>query len=208
MSKIKIPHRSPRIDMTPMVDLFMLLLTFFMLTASFKPQEAVQVDTPNSISETITPERDIITVFVSKENRVFFNIDDGLDTSQHVRLKVLKGVGAQLRVKFTDEQIKKFVTLASFGMPIKNMPAWLDETDTKAKEAMQIGVPIDSLDNQLAIWVMIARNVNQKAQVAIKGDNDADYKVVKRVLSILQDYKVNKFSLTTTLEKVEVKLDK
>ena len=51
MSKIKLPSKPPKIDMTPMVDLFMLLLTFFMLTASFIPQEAVQVDTPNSISE-------------------------------------------------------------------------------------------------------------------------------------------------------------
>jgi biopolymer transport protein ExbD len=209
MSKIKIPHRSPRIDMTPMVDLFMLLLTFFMLTASFKPQEAVQVDTPSSVSETSrTNEKNLITVFISKDNKVFFNVDDGLDTSQHVRSKVLKGVGEQLRVKFTDEQIKKFVGLASFGMPIKDIPAWLDATDVKEKEAMQVGIPIDSTDNQLAQWVLMARNFNPNADVAIKGDNEADYKVVKRVLNILQDYKVNKFDLTTTLEKIEVKLEK
>ena len=51
MSKIKLAAHQPHIDMTPMVDLFMLLLTFFMLTTSFKPSEAVQVDTPNSVSE-------------------------------------------------------------------------------------------------------------------------------------------------------------
>jgi biopolymer transport protein ExbD len=208
MSKIKIPHRSPRIDMTPMVDLFMLLLTFFMLTASFKPQEAVQVDTPSSISETTSPEKNLITVFVSKDNKVFFNVDDGLDTAQHVRRSVLKGVGEQLRVKFTDEQIKKFVGLASFGMPAKDIPAWIDATDIKAKEAFQTGIPIDSTDNQLAMWVLYARRGNPYAEVAIKGDNEADYKVVKRVLDILQDYEVKKFNLTTTLEKVEVKLEK
>jgi biopolymer transport protein ExbD len=195
--------------MTPMVDLFMLLLTFFMLTASFKPQEAVQVDTPSSISETSrTNEKNLITVFISKDNKVFFNVDDGLDTSQHVRSRVLKGVGQQLRVRFTDEQIKKFVGLASFGMPIKDIPKWLDATDVKEKEAMQVGIPIDSTDNQLAQWVLMARTYNKDADVAIKGDNEADYKVVKRVLNILQDYKVNKFDLTTTLEKVEVKLEK
>ena len=51
MPKIKLPTKSPHIDMTPMVDLFSLLLTFFMLTASFRPQEAAPIDTPNSISE-------------------------------------------------------------------------------------------------------------------------------------------------------------
>jgi len=46
MPKIKLGHKSPRIDMTPMVDLFTLLLTFFILTATFRPQESAAVDTP------------------------------------------------------------------------------------------------------------------------------------------------------------------
>jgi biopolymer transport protein ExbD len=40
MPKIKPPARSPHIDMTPMVDLFSVLLIFLLLTASFRPQEA------------------------------------------------------------------------------------------------------------------------------------------------------------------------
>jgi biopolymer transport protein ExbD len=191
-----------------MVDLFMLLLTFFMLTTTFRPQEAVQVDTPSSISETTTPEHNVITVYIAKDNRVFFNVDDGLDTSQHVRRKVLEGVSKQLRVAFTPLQIKKFVTQASFGMPIDKVPAWIDMQDPKERDKMQTGIPIDSTNNQLAMWILYARQANQEAKVAIKGDNDADYKVVKRVLDILQDYKVNQFNLTTTLQKVEVKLDK
>jgi biopolymer transport protein ExbD len=68
-------------------------------------------------------------------------------------------------------------------------------------------MPIDSTDNQLAMWVLLSRNANQYAEAAIKGDLEADYKTVKRVLDILQDYKINKFNLTTNLEKVEVKLE-
>jgi biopolymer transport protein ExbD len=206
MSKVKMTVRTPKIDMTPMVDLFMLLLTFFMLTTTFRPQEAVQVDTPNSISEAKAPESNVITIAISKDSKVYFGVDEGKDTSQHVRRKVLEAIGKQYRVNFTEQQILKFEKLASFGMPVKDVPKWID-ADQKERDAMQVGIPIDSTDNQLAMWVLFARNANPNAEASIKGDMESDYKVVKRVLDILQDYKINKFSLTTVLEKVEVKLE-
>ena len=55
MPKIKMPKGTPSIDMTPMVDLAFLLVTFFMLTASFRNAEPVTVETPSSISYKIIP---------------------------------------------------------------------------------------------------------------------------------------------------------
>jgi biopolymer transport protein ExbD len=206
MAKIKLPARSPRIDMTPMVDLFMLLLTFFMLTATFKPDEAVSVDTPNSISEKMTPERNIITLFVSKDNKVYFNIDNGSDSSKHVRIEVLENVAKQYNIKFSSQQLDKFEKLASFGLPINKMSNWIDASNQKEREAVTTGIPMDSTDNQLAMWVLYARKANPNASAIIKGDNNADYKTVKKVLDIVQAAGVNKFNLITNLEKVEVKL--
>jgi biopolymer transport protein ExbD len=210
MAKIKVAKGAPRTDMTPMVDMFMLLLTFFMLTATFRPQEPTQVDTPNSISEKITPERNIITVYVGKENKVFFNIDNGEDSTQHIRQKVLADVGRVYNITFTPEQLSKFERMAAFGMPIKNMAAWIDAPSEKERQGLQTGIPVDTVNaatSELANWILYARQSNPKAEATIRGDNTADYKAVKQVLDIFQGAKIDKFNLVTNLEKVEAKLE-
>jgi biopolymer transport protein ExbD len=207
MPKIKAPVRTPHIDMTPMVDLFALLLTFFMLTTSFRPTEAVQVDTPNSVSEKVSPEKDVITILVGKDNKVFLNFDNGLDTTKLIRKEVLLKFAEQFNLKFTDKEIKTFVQSASFGMPADKLRAWLNTEDSKQKEAFQTGIPTDSTDNQLNLWVRFIRIQNPNAEVAIKGDADSDFKAVKHVMDILQENQVNKFNLTTNLMKEEAKLE-
>jgi biopolymer transport protein ExbD len=207
MPKIKLPVKSPHIDMTPMVDLFSLLLTFFMLTSSFRPQEAAIIDTPNSISEKMTPEKNVITILIDKDNKVYMNFDNGLDTTVLIRKEVLSKVAEQLSLKFTDKEIKTFASWTSFGMPAQNLSAWLNTEDSKERGKFQIGMPIDSADNQLNLWVRFIRLQNPNAEVAIKGDANADFKTVKRVMDILQENKVNRFNLTTNLQKEEAKLE-
>ena len=208
MSKLKMPVRSPGVDMTPMVDLFSLLLTFFMLTTSFRPSEAVQVDTPSSISEKQTPEKNVITLLISKDNKVFFNFDNGSDSTTHYRSNLLKSIGEYYKISFTEEELKKFGNLSSFGVPIAKMKDWINASDQKVRDELsKDGIPMDSTarGSELEMWVHFARNTNPQAEAAIKGDIGSDYKVVKKIMDILQDKKINKFNLTTNLEKVEVK---
>jgi biopolymer transport protein ExbD len=207
MGKIKMNKSVPRIDMTPMVDLFCLLLIFFILTARFRPQEAVAVDTPSSISNKLSPDRHIITLTVSKDNMVFFNVDNGIDTSEHLRGNILRAMAYQYQMKFTPEEVRKFEALNSFSLPMSKMKDFINAEDQDARDAMHTGIPMDSTDNQLLYWIRFARNYYNDFEVALKGDRDADYKQVKKVIDILQDNKVNKFNLTTTLEEVEVPLE-
>ncbi len=206
MPKIKATVRTPHIDMTPMVDLFSLLLTFFMLTTSFRPQEAAQIDSPQSVSEKQAPDKDLMTIIISKDGKVFFNIDNGKDSTMHVRADILKEMGEKYHLQFTPKEIDMFSRLAAFGMPIKDLKAWIDAPDSKIREKLQVGMPMDSTNNEFKYWIYTARLKNPNAEVAIKGDGDADYSIVKKVIDLLQENKVNKFNLITNLEKQEVTL--
>ena len=189
--------------MTPMVDMFSLLLTFFMLTSTFRPSEPAVIETPNSVSEKQAPDNDIMTIYVAKDGNVFFNFDNGRDTSSHFRRELLTKMAEQYKITFTPKEIDKFGKLASFGMPIKDLKTWINSDDSKEKELLQTGVPMDSTDNQLAWWVRSARMTNPNAEVAIKGDAETEYVKIKKVMDLLQENNVNKFNLVTNLMKQE-----
>ena len=75
MPKHKKKRLGVRIDMTPMVDVVLLLLTFFMMTTQFKPPEDVEVIIPSSHSEFKLPESNILMVYVTKEGKTFLGVD-------------------------------------------------------------------------------------------------------------------------------------
>ena len=83
MPKFKKTRIGVRIDMTPMVDVAFLLLTFFMLTTSFKPPEEVAIILPTSHSAFKLPETDVMMIEMSKDGRIFLGLD-----SQHMRARI------------------------------------------------------------------------------------------------------------------------
>ncbi len=208
MPKIKLPTKSPRIDMTPMVDTFAVVLTFLMLTTQMRQPEPAVVDTPFSISEKPTPDFNMMTFLLSNDGKVFMNFDNGGDTLSHFREKILSEMGKRYNIEFTESELKAFEKIpSSIGVPIDKMKAFLDGKDNSARREFQTGIPIDSANNQLAMWILYARQVNPNYQACVKGDTKTEYPVVKRVLDILQDKNVNQFNLITSLEAAKINLD-
>jgi len=76
MGRAKLPRKSTNIDMTAMCDVAFLLLSFFILATKFKPPELLSVDTPNSVSSKIAPEKDVVMITIDKEGKVYFSVSD------------------------------------------------------------------------------------------------------------------------------------
>lgn len=190
--------KSTSTDMTAMCDVAFLLLTFFILTATAKVPEVLPVDTPASTVQTKLPETDLATLTVGK-GTVFFDLK-----GREIRKRTLELMGQKYKVEFSDADKDKFALMESFGVPIQSLKQILDMKSADRSKAGQPGIPKDSLDNQLADWVQNARIANieindKELQIAIKGDAKEEYPVIRKVMDILQEQKINSFSLVTGL---------
>jgi biopolymer transport protein ExbD len=201
MPKVKVPRKSTTVDMTAMCDVAFLLLTFFMLTSNFVAKEPIVVAVPSSISEIKIPERDIATVLIDKEGKVFF----GLDTQQD-RKEVLDNVGKAYSISFSEKELNEFSKISMSGVPIEKMKAFLAlSTEQRDSKEAAIGIPADSINNQFKVWMKTARQVNRNLRLAIKSDQGTPYKVIKDVMGTLQDIDENRYNLITSLEQVSTK---
>lgn len=93
--------------MTPLVDVAFLLLTFFMLTTQFKPQEEVTIVLPSSHSDFKLPESDVMTINIAEDGRIFLGLDSqilrgrlfGKENELKASIRVEKGALANLLVQ-------------------------------------------------------------------------------------------------------------
>lgn len=201
MAKIKMTKKSTSTDMTAMCDVAFLLLTFFILTATAKVPEALPVDTPQSTVSTMLPEKNLATLTVGK-GKVFFDLK-----GKKTRIRTLELMSDKYGVQFSDEDKDKFGKMESFGVPILSLKQIIDMSGSDRNKALQPGIPKDSLDNQLGDWIRNARiatieeTPDTELQIAIKGDANEEYPTIRKVMDILQDQKINTFSLVTGLRK-------
>lgn len=202
MPKVKMPRKSTNIDMTAMCDVAFLLLTFFMLATKFKPDEPVAVVTPSSINTQLLPDSDVILLTVAKDGRVFFSMD-----GQAKRKQLIQDLNEQYKLGLDNSEINSFMVGSSIGAEIKNLKQVLNmSADERKSSSIEKGIPVDSANNELGVWIEYARNVQgqlgslNKLKYCIQADNETPYPVIKQILDTFKDKKVQKLNLVTNLE--------
>jgi len=204
MPKVKLPRKSTIIDMTAMCDVAFLLLTFFMLATKFKPDEPVVVKTPASISEIPIPDADIMLITIDPQGRVFFSIDN-----KNMRKELIGAINTANSLGLTESEMNSFAIGSSVGVPIGQLKAYLSAPPEVQRQYDKTvpGIPADTAaitkDNELAQWIDDARHLSgNKLRVCIKADADAVYPDYKKVIRTLENLKIFKFNLITSLKAV------
>lgn len=180
--KKRAKKQSTRIDMTPMVDLAFLLLTFFVLTATFSKPKSMELTFPAPPDDLTKqpPIKNGITFLLSKDDRIFYYegefkpVDDPvkgpkttlseLNFSKESLRKYLleKNKTMQQQVKeLIEKHEKKQLEDTTFKRMVrdkkadKNTPTFLIKTDDKATYKNVIDM-IDELNyNVVGKYVMV-----------------------------------------------------
>lgn len=199
MGKIKIQKKDVWIDMTPMSDVMTLLLCFFMLTSTFLQPEPISVTTPSSVSETKIPENDVLTILVGNDGKIFLGTDNKNDMNT-----MLATVTDKFGISLNKSQQKNFAQVSMIGTPLNILSNFLSLDKEKMADALKgYGIPTDSIDggmSEFQEWVKAARESNSEIKIAIKCDSKTPYKVVKTMMSELQDMNENRYQLITNLK--------
>lgn len=200
MARAKVQRKSTSIDMTAMCDVSFLLLTFFILTATARQPDPLDVTIPSSTYKLKVPDLDMGILSIGK-GKVFYEI-----VGKDIKMSTLDKMGEKYSIKFTPEERERFGVIGAFGVPVQNLKQFIMmSSDERTKAKMDTGIPADSTNNQLAEWILQSRTSvaelhSTSMRISIKGDAQEEYPAVKKIVDILQKQKINKFSLITSAE--------
>lgn len=196
MAAVKPQRHGPSLDMTAMCDVAFLLLTFFIMTTTFKSEESVTIQTPSSVAEELIPEADIATVTIDPSGKYYFGI-----TNPQERAPFAAKMNEKFNLGLSNADLMQFSRLAEVGIPMRGLKQYLSLSPGERNRMELTGIPLDSTNTELVDWIdTYTRDVNQQSKLAIKADQQTQYPAVKVLFDELGKADINKFQLITSKE--------
>ena len=193
--------------MTPMSDVMLLLLTFFLMAGTFTKPEPVQVQAPGSVSDIKIPSTDILTIYVAGQGKdatakpdIYVTLDNAPIVNQLA--DGLKKLPLCNTIK--KAEIDEFRESQSIKVTIGEMVA-----DRGAQDDATTDSQFKQIIKQART---IYNDINKKAKennpdaternlrIAIKSDKGTPYSTIKLVMNSLQDIQENRYNLLTELK--------
>lgn len=84
------PVEEAKVDLTPMLDVVFILLIFFIVTAVFLQEEALEIEPPPPQNDNPTEPVPVILILVDDEDRVFVNARPSLVESVRANIERLR----------------------------------------------------------------------------------------------------------------------
>lgn len=170
--KVRAKKNSTHIDMTPMVDLAFLLLTFFMLTTTFGKPKTMEINMPIK-DPTVKPSlvNNALTVLLSGDNKIYWYYGE------------LKPETQLTTSNFSNDGIRKIIL-------DKNQFA-VDNIKKLKEDALAKNIP----DSALKRMEVDIKGDKKALMVLVKTDDKAKYKNVVDMLDELNITFVGKYAL-------------
>lgn len=168
MSKIKKKRVGFVLDMTPLVDITFLLLTFFMFTAKFKSEsgsdEKFVIKRPQTVADTAKlPEKDLITIKVAVDTV-------SRDTAYYLSM---------LNEQDKEALSRKMIELEYPGVQANQKQFKISDTTWLEKVIREV------------------RGINSQAQVAIDADKGIRYRYIETLMDKLRRNRATSFYFIT-----------
>jgi biopolymer transport protein ExbD len=176
MGKAKLKRHGFAIDMTPLVDVGFLLLTFFMLTAKFKTDSGDTVDVKLPIAQADTtklPDVNIATLTIG-----FSQANQGEQPDTLIFYAIAN----------ENDRAPIFSSLERVN-PKTNAPY--------TKEELRVTASMLVTKSDLEKIIPATRLQNPSMRFAINADNRLNYGLVDDVMRIMQKYGATRFNLVT-----------
>lgn len=177
--KKRAKKQSTRVDMTPLVDLAFLLLTFFVLTSTFSKPKVLRMIFPEKLEDNPNvkkPEvRDAVTILVSGDDRLFYY------TGQISNATKIE------EIDYTKNGLRKLLKEKNFQLlsDLQKLQVKLNETDEKDTAAVnQIDREVKKLQKE------------SKLVVLVKNDDKATFKNIIDVMDEFMITQVAKYFVT------------
>jgi biopolymer transport protein ExbD len=172
--KVRAKKQSTHIDMTPMVDLAFLLLTFFMLTTTFGKPKTMEINMPVKPppgQEILNEVNNAITILLSGDNKIYWYYGE---LKPETKLTITDFSATGVRKLFLDY----------------NKQA-VDEIKTLKENALKTKMNEDTLKSR----IVDIKGKKYALMVLVKTDDKAKYKNVIDIIDELNICLIGKYAL-------------